>query len=134
VITLRITSWKISEAEDITKLRRLYRNKPACVLKGTEQEAAFEKIKQELSSETVMTYFIPKLDIGTEQEAAFEKLKQELSSKTVMTYFIPKLKWLVISYHVYILRTSNVHVKMFTCPNNGKCFSLSLVDNVPTWK
>jgi hypothetical protein len=34
---------------------------------GTEQEAAFEKIKQELSSETVMTYFIPKLDIGTEQ-------------------------------------------------------------------
>jgi hypothetical protein len=38
-----------------------------------------------------MTYFIPKLDIGTEQEAAFEKLKQELSSKTVMTYFIPKL-------------------------------------------
>jgi hypothetical protein len=33
------------------------------------------------------------------------------------------LKWLVISCHVYILRTSNVHVKMFTCPNNGKCFS-----------
>jgi hypothetical protein len=33
VITLRITSWKISEAEDIPKLRRLYRNKPACVLK-----------------------------------------------------------------------------------------------------
>jgi hypothetical protein len=33
---------------------------------GTEQEAAFEKIKQELSSETVMTYIIPKLDIGTD--------------------------------------------------------------------
>jgi hypothetical protein len=29
VITLRTTSWKISEAEDIPKLRRLYRNKPA---------------------------------------------------------------------------------------------------------
>ena len=33
LITLRITFWKISEAEDIPKLRRLYRNKPACVLK-----------------------------------------------------------------------------------------------------
>jgi len=33
LITLRITSWKISEAEDIPKSRRLYRNKPACVLK-----------------------------------------------------------------------------------------------------
>jgi hypothetical protein len=31
LITLRITSWKISEAEDIPKLRRLYRNKPECV-------------------------------------------------------------------------------------------------------
>jgi hypothetical protein len=27
LITLRITFWKISEAEDIQKLRRLYRNK-----------------------------------------------------------------------------------------------------------
>lgn len=33
LITLRIISWKISEADDIPKLRRLYRNKPVCVLK-----------------------------------------------------------------------------------------------------
>ena len=31
---------------------------------GTEQDAAFEKLKQELSSETVMTYFNPKLYIN----------------------------------------------------------------------
>ena len=37
---------------------------------GTEQEAAFEKLKQELSSETVMTYFIPKLDINIYVDAS----------------------------------------------------------------
>ena len=33
LVARRITSWKISEAEDIPKLRRLYWNRPACVLK-----------------------------------------------------------------------------------------------------
>jgi hypothetical protein len=37
---------------------------------GTEQEAAFEKLKQELSSKTVMTYFIPKLDINIYVDAS----------------------------------------------------------------
>ena len=37
---------------------------------GTEQEAAFEKLKQELSSETVMTYFNPKLDINIYVDAS----------------------------------------------------------------
>lgn len=37
---------------------------------GAEQEAAFEKLKQELSSETVMTYFNPKLDINIYVDAS----------------------------------------------------------------
>jgi DNA-binding transcriptional regulator YbjK len=47
VITVPVTSWKISEAENIPKLRRLYRNKPACVLKEVEREQN-KRLEQEI--------------------------------------------------------------------------------------
>jgi hypothetical protein len=49
---------------------------------GTEQDAAFEKLKQELSSETVMTYFNPKLYINIYVDAIPVGLGEIMSPST----------------------------------------------------
>ena len=49
---------------------------------GTEQDAAFEMLKQELSSETVMTYFNPKLYINIYVDAIPVGLGEIMSQKS----------------------------------------------------
>ncbi|KAK9727837.1 Reverse transcriptase (RNA-dependent DNA polymerase) [Popillia japonica] len=54
---------------------------------GNEQEAAFEKLKQELAGDNVLILYSHEWIWGNEQEAAFEKLKQELAGDNVLILY-----------------------------------------------